>query len=123
MRSHCKPEPATPLITNADQASEATNRVDPESSSTPTSKTTRPSYISLPDRMGIRQGETRQADSVSNLSAEKGSPEPRKSSVMPQRAKGGSNVMERRDERLNYEQHLPSPSPTAPKLNRDYIEE
>jgi hypothetical protein len=73
--------------------------------------------------MGIRQGEARQANSVSNLSAEKGSPEPPSSSLMPQRAKGGRDVMERRDEQLDYEQHPSSPAPTTPKLNREYIEE
>jgi PAS domain S-box-containing protein len=123
MRSHGKSQPATPSIANADQASEATSRVGPKSPSTSTSKTARPSYINLPDRMGIQQGETRQANSVSNVSAGKGSLEPQKSSVIPQQAKGGRSVMERRDERLDYKQRLSSPSPTTPKLNREYIEE
>jgi PAS domain S-box-containing protein len=123
MRSHGKSQPATPSIASADRPSEVTNRVGPGSPSMSTSKTTRPSHINLPDRMGIRQGETRQANSVSNLNAEKDTPEPRKSSVMPQRAKGGRDVMEQRDERLDHKQHLSSPSPTTPKRNGEYIEE
>ena len=123
MRSHGKSQPATPSIASADRPSEVTNRVGPGSPSMSTSKTTRPSHINLPDRMGIRQGETRQANSVSNLNAEKVSPEPRKSSVMPQRAKGGRDVMEQRDERLDHKQHLSSPSPTTPKRNGEYIKE
>jgi len=122
MRSHGKSQPATPSIANADQASEATNRVGPESPSTPPSKITRPSHINLPDRMGGRQGEIRQANSVSKSSIEKSFPEPRKSPVMPQRAKSGRDVMEQRDE-LDHEQHLSPSSPTTPQRNRESIEE
>ena len=121
MRSHGKSQPATPSIANADQASEATNRVGPESPSISTSKTTRPSHINLPDRMGSRQGETRQANGVSKSSVEKGSPEPPKSSVMPQRAKGRRDVIEQRDERLDHEQHPSPSSPTTPQRNRESI--
>jgi PAS domain S-box-containing protein len=123
MRSHGKSQPATPSIANADQAPEATNRVGPESPSMSTSKTTRPSHINLPDRMGSRQGKTRQANGVGKSNVEKGSPEPRKSSVMPQQAKGGRDVMEQRDERLDHEQHPSSSSPTTPQRNRESIEE
>jgi PAS domain S-box-containing protein len=123
MRSHDKSQSITPSRVNADQASEATDRVGPESPSTLTSKITRPSHINLPDRMGIQQEETRPANSMNNVSSGKGSPEPRKSPEMPQRAKSGHDVMERRDERLDHKQHPSSPSPPTPKRNKEYTEE
>jgi PAS domain S-box-containing protein len=107
-----------------DQQSASSEKPTPTSASASISKPTRPSHINMPDRLGSRQEETRQANGVNRSSAGQGSPQPRKSSMMPQRTKSSHDTIIRGDERLYREQHPMSSSlPLTPQPQKESAQE
>jgi hypothetical protein len=109
-----------------DQQSDSSPKPPPSNSTSAfTSKTTRPSHINIPDRMGSRQGDVPQANGTNLSSSRQGTPQPRKPPMVPQRTKSGRDIEIRRDERPHHEQN-PSSSlslPTTPPKQKESIEE
>lgn len=106
------------------QSDSSPKQVLSNSTSTPSSKTARPNYIAIPDRLRTQQkAHTQPTNSVQRSSVENGSSQPQNSSAMPLRTTSGGNIMPRRDEQLHRVQHAWSSPPSTPQQKKDPVEE